>query len=128
MGLMHEALLVGYLEESREARDVGSPREERPDLRLRGWARSARSDLSPKNFNPVLAIDNDLVIMFAIMQEKAPSRRPFLGMHFKCCKLYSRIYLNKKQTAFVGWCPKCASKVEVRVSPTGSDSQFFTAG
>jgi len=54
--------------------------------------------------------------------------RPFIGMMFKCCKVYSRIYLNRKRTAFVGWCPKCAEKVEVKVSPDGTDSSFFSAG
>ena len=55
------------------------------------------------------------------------TKRPFIGMHFKCCNVYSRIYLNRRQTAFVGWCPKCAQKTEVRVSPQGTDDRFFTA-
>jgi len=54
-------------------------------------------------------------------------KRPFLGMYFKCCHVYSRIYLNRAGTAFVGWCPRCAARVEVRVSPTGSKERFFTA-
>jgi hypothetical protein len=62
------------------------------------------------------------------MEKKAHNRRPFLGMYFKCCRVYSRIYINKKQTAFVGWCPRCAAKVEVKISPTGSNSKFFSAG
>jgi hypothetical protein len=48
-------------------------------------------------------------------------------MHFKCCNIYSRIYLNQAGTAFVGWCPKCAVKAEVAVSPTGTKARFFTA-
>jgi hypothetical protein len=54
-------------------------------------------------------------------------KRPFIGMHFKCCNVYIRIYLNKAETAFVGWCPKCGRKAEVRVSPTGSKSRVFEA-
>ena len=54
-------------------------------------------------------------------------KRPFIGMHFKCCNKYTRIYLNAKGTAFVGWCPKCALKAEVLVSPTGSTRRFFEA-
>ncbi|MDF1544147.1 MAG: hypothetical protein P1R58_03475 [bacterium] len=54
-------------------------------------------------------------------------KRPFIGMTFKCCNIYSRIYLNKKRTAFVGWCPRCAAKTEVKVSPSGSRSRFFEA-
>ena len=53
--------------------------------------------------------------------------RPFLGIVFKCCNIYSRIHLNKKRTAFVGWCPKCAKPARVKVSSTGSESRFFSA-
>lgn len=53
--------------------------------------------------------------------------RPFIGVMFECCRVYSRIYLNKAGTAFVGWCPKCTARVQVNVSPTGSKSRFFTA-
>lgn len=55
------------------------------------------------------------------------SSRPFIGMHFKCCNVYARVYLNAGGTAFVGWCPRCATRAEVRVSPTGSKTKFFTA-
>jgi len=55
------------------------------------------------------------------------ARKEFIGVVFKCCRVYSRIYLNKKKTAFVGWCPKCASKMEVHISPSGSESRFFQA-
>jgi hypothetical protein len=51
--------------------------------------------------------------------------RPFLGVVFKCCNIYSRIYLNKQQTAFVGWCPRCAKPIRIKVSPDGTDSRFF---
>jgi len=61
------------------------------------------------------------------MSENTGKKRPFIGIHFKCCNVYNRIYLNKAGTAFVGWCPKCAAKAEIRVSPTGSKSRFFLA-
>ncbi len=61
------------------------------------------------------------------MTEKG-AKRPFIGMHFKCCNVYSRVYINRKGTAFTGWCPKCARKVEVRISPDGTDERFFEAG
>ena len=57
--------------------------------------------------------------------DKKKNTRPHLGIMFKCCNVYSHIYLNKKGDAFVGWCPKCAKKAEVKVSPDGSDSRFF---
>lgn len=49
-------------------------------------------------------------------------------MHFKCCNIYTRIYLNKKGDAFVGWCPKCTAKAMVKVSKDGSPDRFFSAG
>jgi len=51
--------------------------------------------------------------------------RPFIGVMFKCCKVYSRIYLNKQGTAFVGWCPRCAAQIHIKVSPDGTDARFF---
>ena len=56
------------------------------------------------------------------------NKRPFIGIHFKCCHVYSRIYVNKQMTAFVGHCPKCAKRVEVKISKDGTSSPFFTAG
>ncbi len=62
-----------------------------------------------------------------MQKNKENNPRPHLGVIFKCCRIYSRIYLNKKGDAFVGWCPKCAAKMEIKVSPYGSDSKFFMA-
>ena len=58
---------------------------------------------------------------------KRPQSRPFIGVLFKCCGVYSRVYLNKAGTAYVGWCPRCARKVEAKVSPTGTKQRFFNA-
>jgi hypothetical protein len=59
--------------------------------------------------------------------ELTRTKRPFIGIHFKCCNVYQRIYLNKAGTAFVGWCPKCSVKAEVKVAPGGSKSRFYTS-
>lgn len=58
------------------------------------------------------------------LQDKT-NRKPHLGIMFKCCNIYSRIYINKMETAFVGWCPKCAKKAQINISEDGSDSKFF---
>lgn len=58
------------------------------------------------------------------MNEKR-EERPYLGVMFKCCKVYSRIYMNKQGTAFVGWCPRCATPMRIKISPDGSTSRFF---
>jgi hypothetical protein len=56
-----------------------------------------------------------------------PPRRRYLGIHFACCDVYSRVYINQQQTAYVGHCPRCARPVRVGVSPDGTDARFFTA-
>jgi hypothetical protein len=59
---------------------------------------------------------------------RAPQQRPFVGVLMKCCRTYARAYLNAKQDAFVGWCPRCAAKVEIEaVEEGGSTSRFFEA-
>ena len=56
-----------------------------------------------------------------------PTPRPYIGVKFECCKVYIRIYLNKAGTAYVGHCPRCAAKIEIKVGPGGSDSRFWVA-
>jgi len=60
-------------------------------------------------------------------KQPAGGKRPFIGMHFKCCHVYARLYLNQAGTAFVGWCPKCARKAEIKVAPGGSKDRFYQA-
>jgi hypothetical protein len=63
------------------------------------------------------------------MEADAPRRpRPFVGILFTCCQVYVRIYLNKAETAYVGHCPRCAAKLELRVASHGRPERFFSAG
>ncbi|GAA4466941.1 hypothetical protein [Novipirellula rosea] len=54
--------------------------------------------------------------------------RPFLGITFLCCQIYGRIYQNSECTAYVGHCPRCAKRVNVKIGPGGSSTRFFSAG
>lgn len=58
---------------------------------------------------------------------KPVEKRPYVSVHFECCNVYNHIYINHDRTAYVGWCPKCAAKVEVKISPFGSNDRFFRA-
>ncbi len=51
----------------------------------------------------------------------------FLGVHFACCDAYSRVYVNRARTAYVGHCPRCAKRVEFPIGPGGTDARFFVA-
>jgi hypothetical protein len=70
----------------------------------------------------------DIIVRFKgddLKRNRQNRKREFIGVTFKCCKVYTRIYLKKKNTAFLGWCPKCGAPMEVLISPTGSKSRFF---
>lgn len=55
------------------------------------------------------------------------SNKPFLGVTYACCGVYSRVYPNAERSAYLGHCPRCARKVRFEIGPGGSDSRFFTA-
>ena len=58
---------------------------------------------------------------------RSGSGRRFVGIHFACCDAYARVYINRQETAYVGHCPRCMRRVELKIGPGGTDSRFFTA-
>ncbi len=52
-------------------------------------------------------------------------KRKYIGMYFEECNVYSRIYINRGKTAYVGFCPVCARKVTVKIGKDGVSSRFF---
>lgn len=57
----------------------------------------------------------------------APRGRRFIGVRFACCEIYSRVYVNRERTAYVGHCPRCLKRIELKIGPGGTDARFFTA-
>ncbi len=54
--------------------------------------------------------------------------RKFIGIQFRCCGMYARVYANRPGTAYEGRCPRCARPVRFEIGPGGSDERFFTVG
>ena len=53
--------------------------------------------------------------------------RSWISVYFECCKVYCRVYINAGGSAYIGWCPRCAARIEVRVAADGSPGRFFRA-
>jgi hypothetical protein len=54
--------------------------------------------------------------------------RLFIGVHFKCCNVYARIYRAAADAFYSGVCPKCAARVRAAVGADGTTARMFTAG
>jgi|CXWL01.1.fsa_nt_gi hypothetical protein len=57
----------------------------------------------------------------------AGAGRPWVGIRFECCSVYTRVYRNPEGTAYLGYCPRCLKKVRLAVGPGGVSSRFFKA-
>jgi hypothetical protein len=59
--------------------------------------------------------------------ERSLRARRWVGIHFDCCSVYTRVYRNAEGTAYHGACPRCGRPVTLRVGPDGTDARFFVA-
>jgi hypothetical protein len=55
---------------------------------------------------------------------RAPAKS-FIGVHFKCCSVYQRIYRSDDGHRYEGRCPRCGRQVRFLVGPGGTDDRYF---
>jgi PHP family Zn ribbon phosphoesterase len=60
-------------------------------------------------------------------KEQKDDPKQFLGILFKCCNLYSRIYKNRDGKAYEGRCPRCGRHIVVPIGNKGTAHRFFEA-
>ncbi len=53
--------------------------------------------------------------------------RPFIGVLFECCNVYTRIYRAPGTVAYRGVCPRCRRTVVLPVGPEGTGERIFRA-
>ena len=53
--------------------------------------------------------------------------KPFLGVLFRCCNQYARIYRRADLTAYSGKCPRCGKMLRVPIGSGGTGTRFFNA-
>lgn len=57
----------------------------------------------------------------------ASGARPYIGVEFACCGVYTRVYRRPEQTRYDCRCPRCLRMVTVHVGPQGTSNRFFRA-
>ncbi len=62
------------------------------------------------------------------VQQGVGAARPFLGIQYKCCQTYGRLYRTTSGTSYEGRCPKCGKLLSVPIGSGGTGQRFFSAG
>ena len=76
--------------------------------------------LDPRDYKLELSSDAG-----ATEASDSTATRPFIGVQFNCCGVYTRIYRCADGTAYRCRCPRCGKPVNFVVGPGGTDARTF---
>jgi hypothetical protein len=60
-------------------------------------------------------------------QAASPGPRPYIGMFFECCHVYTRVYRRPGETCYIARCPRCLRSTRIQVAPDGTNTRFLRA-
>ncbi len=91
------------------------------------WIDSGSDSQGKSQPNLDLTSDPELPNVEGRLSEYPRRPRPFVGIIFRCCGVYARIYKNSQGSAYEGHCPRCGRPARIRIAPDGIDAHFFEA-
>jgi PHP family Zn ribbon phosphoesterase len=57
---------------------------------------------------------------------EGPDKRPYLGVQFECCSVYTRVYRKPEILFYEARCPKCGRTARIDVDrKAGVDAKFI---
>lgn len=59
--------------------------------------------------------------------QSAGPDRPWIGVLFRCCNVYARVYRVRDGSRYVGWCPRCGTRIRAMVGSGGTSARMFEA-
>ncbi|MCG8407191.1 MAG: endonuclease Q family protein [Phycisphaerales bacterium] len=59
--------------------------------------------------------------------EDATNERPWVGVHFECCGVYTRVYRDAEARQYDGRCPRCGRPIKIGVGPQGIQAKVLRA-
>lgn len=60
-----------------------------------------------------------------VAPEPSAGVRPWIGVFFRCCGVYARIYRAPDDPSYQGRCPRCRAEVRANVGPGGTSQRIF---
>ncbi len=82
---------------------------------------------TPDYYLDIRGLEENAYSIGVNLPDRGLAGRPWLGIRFDCCGVYTRVYRNAEGTAYRGACPRCGRAIRLRVGQGGTSARFFVA-